>query len=448
MKITVFGAGYVGLVTGVGFADLGNEVLCVDIDEKRIQMLDAGGCPIYEPGLEEKLRENREHGRLSFSTKAADGVAHGELLFVCVGTPSSDDGSVDTKYVEAVAKSIGEIAEHPVVVVVKSTVPVGTGAKVKEIITQALKERDSTIAFSVVSNPEFLKEGAALADFFNPDRVVVGLEEGDAPSRAAMEKLYKGIVRTGRPILFTTLPSAELIKYASNAMLAARISFMNKLSVYCEAVGANVKEVAKGMGLDSRIGPRFLQAGLGYGGSCFPKDVLGLIKALEAEGVPPTMLREIHEVNEEQKRTAFAKVQSLLGEVKGKTVALWGLSFKPKTDDVREAPAMVLVKALLEAGASVRAYDPEAMENFKKEFPASQSMTYCEDEYEAVGGADALVLVTEWDSFRNPDWKRVKRAMKTLNLVDGRNIYRALREDLVELGFSYVPVGAAPVLQK
>ncbi len=438
MRIVIFGTGYVGLVSGTCFAELGNDVLCADVDSEKIALLERGANPIYEPGLDQLLARNKEAGRLRFTDDPAGAVNEGDIIFICVGTPSTADGSVDTRYVESVAKTIGERLEHDAVIVDKSTVPVGTAEKVKGIIARELERRGVSVNFSVVSNPEFLKEGAAVNDFFNPDRVVVGVEPGDTHARELMEKLYRGVVRTNRPLLVTDPKSAELIKYASNAMLAARISFVNQLSQYCEAVGADITAVSKGMGLDTRIGPRFLHAGIGYGGSCFPKDVQGLIASIKAAGCPASIFEAVHEANEDQKKSLFPKIEALLGSVEGKKVALWGLSFKPKTDDIREAPSRIIAAWLLDHGATVTAHDPEATENFAAEYPDVQMSS---DPYDALADADLLILVTEWDAFRNPDWQRVKQQMKSPNLIDGRNIWLAYRDELKEAGFSYVGVG-------
>lgn len=443
MKLSVFGTGYVGLVSGVCLADLGNDILCADVDKGKIALLERGGNPIFEPGLKEKLDRNVAEGRLRFTTDLKGAVTASDLLFICVGTPSCEDGSVDLRYVENVARTIGQYLDREKIVVDKSTVPVGTAAKVRAIIEEELHRRKATTRFHVVSNPEFLKEGAAVNDFFNPDRVIVGLEPDDTVSRAVMEKLYASIARTARPILFTDTKSAELIKYASNAMLATRISFVNQLSQYCEQVGADITAVSKGMGLDTRIGSKFLHAGIGYGGSCFPKDVQGLISSMKGAGCDASLFEAVHAANEAQKRSLFSKITQALGTLRGRRVAVWGLSFKPKTDDVREAPSLLIVRWLLDQGAIVAAFDPEAMENFKKEIAGE--VMYGKTPYDVLAGAELLVLLTEWDAFRNPDWDRVKKLMKIPNIVDGRNIYLAYREDLGRLGFSYRGVGVHAV---
>lgn len=426
MKLTIFGAGYVGLVTGVGFAELGHRVCCVDIDNERIERLSKGDPIIYEQGLKEKLERNLNEGRISFATSPSEAEAY----MICVGTPQNEDGSVDLTAVMNVTESLAPIADEDSVVVLKSTVPVGTASKVAERVKAA-----------VVSNPEFLREGAAVNDFFNPDRIIVGMNEEDDHARQIMERLYSGIKRTNRPILFTDNASAELIKYASNAMLATRISFMNQLSAYCEKVGADITTVAAGMGLDDRIGPRFLHAGIGYGGSCFPKDVKGLINQLQEMGCPAGIIEAVDAANEHQKRSLFAKIE-VLGPVKGKRVAVWGLSFKPKTDDIREAPSRVIINWLLEQGATVQAFDPEAVENFRREYPG---IIYAKEPYGALKGASVLLVVTEWDEFRNPDWSRVVELMARPCIVDGRNIYRSYRDTFTSFGIRYIPVGAKPI---
>jgi len=437
MKIGVFGTGYVGLVTGVCLSDLGNDILCADVDKEKIIMLETGKLPIFEPGLSEKMERSVREGRLSFTTDLKQTVESSKLLFICVGTPGNERGEVNLSFIESVAKSIGQYMDDEKVIVIKSTVPVGTNAKVRSIIEFELEKRQLSHTFHLVSNPEFLREGAAVYDFFNPDRIIVGLEEGSGAQKL-IEKLYKSLVRTTRPIFFTDTRSAELIKYASNAMLATRISFMNQLSQYCEVVGADITALSRGMGLDTRIGSRFLHAGVGYGGSCFPKDVKGLINSIKEVGCNASIFEVVDTVNEEQKRSLFPKIEKMLGTVKGKKVALWGLSFKPKTDDIREAPSKVIVRWLIDNGATVAAFDPEATENFKEEFPG---VIYGNNPYDVVEGVDLLLLVTEWDEFRNPDWLRIGKLMKQQNLIDGRNIYRAYSKDFEKLGFSYEGIG-------
>lgn len=438
MRLAIIGTGYVGLVTGVCFADLGNTVTCVDIDEEKIRLLKNGTCPIYEPGLTERLERGLREQRLQFTTDEEEAISSAEVVFICVGTPPLPGGGVDLSAVESVAKRIGSCIDGEKIIVVKSTVPVGTTKRVGKTIASLVKQRKKRFAVHVASNPEFLREGAAVRDFFNPDRIVIGIAEGDAFAKGHLEQLYSGLARTTRPIIFTDTQSAELIKYASNAMLATRISFMNQLSAYCEAVGADITIVAKGMGLDDRIGPRFLHAGIGYGGSCFPKDVTGLIAGIKEAGCSATIFSAVHEANEQQKRSLFPKIKALLKTLKAKRVALWGLTFKPKTDDVREAPAHVITEWLLAQGATVTAFDPEGMENFRREHP---EIVYAATPYEALKQVDLLILVTEWDEFRNPDWARVQELMRTPNIIDGRNIYHAQRAELKKRGFSYVGVG-------
>jgi len=432
----MFGTGYVGLVSGTCFSDLGNDVLCVDIDEAKIRALNKGEVPIFEPGLKEKVLRNIKEDRLKFTTDLKKAVNDSDILFICVGTPSKKDGSVNLDYVFSVAKTIGQNLDSRKIIVDKSTVPVGTADKVKAIISEELKKRDKQVTFDVVSNPEFLREGAAINDFFNPDRIVVGAESDY--SREMMAKLYKGIARTTRPLVFTDVRSAELIKYASNAMLATRISFVNQLSLYCEKIGADITAVSKGMGLDTRIGSRFLYAGIGYGGSCFPKDVKGIIDSIKEEGCSASILEAVHKANEDQKKSVIKKIKSIVGDVKNKTIAIWGLSFKPKTDDIREAPSLIIAKYLLDNGAHVKAFDPEAIPNFKKEFP---KVKYVKKPYEALEKADLLLLLTEWDEFRNPDFEKIKDLMKSPKIIDGRNIYLGYREDLKKLGYEYQGVG-------
>jgi UDPglucose 6-dehydrogenase len=390
------------------------------------------------PGLKEKMDRSIQEGRLRFTVDARSAITESDILFICVGTPSAPDGTVNLSFVESVARTIGEELDHEVIVVDKSTVPVGTTERVRWIIEEALSKRAETHDFHVISNPEFLREGAAVNDFFNPDRVIIGLEENDSFSRDCMEKLYRSLARTSRPILFTDPKSAELIKYASNTMLATRISFMNQLSQYCEVVGADITAIARGMGLDTRIGSRFLHAGIGYGGSCFPKDVKGLIKSVEEQGCDASIFAAVDAANEAQKRSLFPKIESLFDSLKGKRVAIWGLSFKPKTDDIREAPSLVLVEWLRSQGAEIVAFDPESIENFKKEYP---DISYGQTPYDAIEGADLLLLLTEWDEFRNPSWERVKELMRGKGIIDGRNIWLGYRGELEELGFSYIPVG-------
>ncbi len=432
MKITVIGTGYVGLVTGVCLAELGNEITCVDIDENKINNLNKGIIPIYEPGLKDLFDRNKKEKRISFSTNTSEAIKNSEVIFSAVGTPEGEDHKADLSAVFAVAKIFAENLNSYKLFVTKSTVPVGTNEKVKQII---LKNRKDNQDFDVVSNPEFLREGEAVNDFLIPDRIVIGCENGKA--KAIMEAIYKGIARTDHPILFTDIKSAEIIKYASNAMLATRISFMNELAKLCEKTQADVKLVAKGMGLDKRIGSRFLQAGIGYGGSCFPKDVQAFIQTAREHDINFKILNSVELVNEEQKQSLLPKINSLL-QIKDKTIAIWGLAFKPKTDDMREAPSIVLINQLHNEGAKIKAFDPEAEENAKKIF-SNINIEYCKDPYEAVKDSDCLIIVTEWNEFRNLDLNKVKSLLKEPNVIDGRNIFEP--EEMKKLGFNYIGVG-------
>jgi UDPglucose 6-dehydrogenase len=434
MKIAIFGSGYVGLVTGACLSNLGNIVTCIDVDEKRIADLNSGLVPIYEPGLKEMIHKNAGQQRLFFTLNAAAAIRSADVIFITVGTPPGPNGKCDLKYVYQVAKTIGEHMNGYKVIVDKSTVPVGTADQVKQHILASQKEKYS---FSLVSNPEFLREGEAIKDFMNPDRIVIGVEDEEAKKQ--MIHIYKGIERVGKPIFATSIKSAELIKYAANAFLATKISFMNEVAQLCERVGGDVKQVAQGIGLDTRIGPRFLQAGIGYGGSCFPKDVQALVHTAQEVGLDFSILRAVHAVNDAQKRSLFPKIQTLLGDVTEKRVAILGLSFKPKTDDIRDAPSLVLMQQLLDAGAIVQAYDPVAMPNMKKHFSSSPHVMYCADAYSAAAGADCLVIVTDWDEFRYLDLTKIKGCMKESVIVDGRNIYDP--KDVFSLGFVYIGVG-------
>ena len=423
------GTGYVGLVSGVCFADLGNDVICLDVDEKKIENLNNGIIPIYEPGLKEILDKNVKAKRLTFTTNKKLAYEQSDIIFICVGTPSKENGDADLSYVYAVAEDIAKYMNNYKIIVDKSTVPVGTAEKVKKIIL----ENNPNANFDVTSNPEFLREGAAIKDFQNPDRVVVGVNSEKAKTQ--LELLYKPVSRVGKPIMFTSVVNAELIKYASNAMLATRISFMNELSHLCEVVGADIKEIAKGMGLDSRIGPRFLQAGVGYGGSCFPKDVKALGHTLEKLGLNSNVLMAVEYVNERQKKSLVPKLKKDLPNLEGKKIAIWGLSFKPRTDDMREAPSLVVIDQLKNEEAKVYAFDPVAMDNAKK----IVDVNYVENMYDALVDAEALIIVTEWDEFRNPDFEKMKTLMKGNIIIDGRNIYD--RKDIEKLGFKYHGVG-------
>jgi len=433
MRIAVVGTGYVGLVAGTCFAESGNNVTCIDIDEGKIGRLRDGIVPIYEPGLEELLRRNAGDGRLKFTTDCAEGVPRAHVVFIAVGTPQGEDGSADLEYVLQAARSIAEHMTGYLVIVDKSTVPVGTAHQVRELVASVTDHE-----FDVVSNPEFLKEGAAIDDFLKPDRVVIGTESQRAWE--VMDELYAPFVRTGNPILHTDVESAELTKYASNAMLATRISFMNELANICSRVGANIDHVRKGMGTDARIGSRFLFAGCGYGGSCFPKDVQAVIKTAETVGYDFRILHAVEKVNATQKRLLFDKVREHFGsDLTGLRFAVWGLAFKPNTDDMREAPSVVLCRLLVEAGAEVIANDPVAIEESKSRY-LGDSIEYQEKPMNALPGADALILVTEWNEFRRPDFEAVRDLLKTPVIFDGRNIYS--RKVLERLGFTYYGIGS------
>ncbi len=430
MNLTVFGTGYVGLVTGTGFANLGHNVVCVDIDPNIIERLNLGELTIYEPGLEEIYRHNMKGGRLTFTTEVETAVRDAEIIFVCVGTPSNHLQEADLTAVRAVARDIGRYMNDYKIVVNKSTVPVGTAQMVKQII---LENQVQEIPVDVVSNPEFLREGAAVKDFENPDRIIIGTDSDQAQKK--MAALYRSVVRTGRPMMTTNIKSAEIIKYASNAMLATRISFMNQLSYLCEKTGADISDVARGLGLDDRIGPRFLHAGLGYGGSCFPKDVRALIATLKHHDCNADLFEAVHRINEDQKKIAIGKLESVL-PVADSTVAIWGLSFKPKTDDIREAPSLQIIAALQARGAKIHAFDPIAMEKAKA---VLDGVTFFENPYETIRDCDALVIVTEWDEFRNLDMRAVKALLKQPIIIDGRNIFDPV--EMQSLGFTYVGIG-------
>ena len=420
MKIAIVGTGYVGLVTGTCFSEMGIDVTCVDVQESKIENLKKGIIPIYEPGLEDMVHRSYTAGRLKFTTNLTECLDEVEVVFSAVGTPPDEDGSADLSYVLAVARTIGRTMNKYVLVVTKSTVPVGTAQKVKCAIQEELDKRHVKIEFDVASNPEFLKEGDAVDDFMKPDRVVVGVESEKATT--IMERLYKPFMMNNYRLIFTDIPSAEMIKYAANSMLATRISFMNDIANLCELVGADVNMVRKGIGSDSRIGSKFLYPGCGYGGSCFPKDVKALIKTAEKNGYPMRVLKAVEEVNERQKSILFEKLlKHYDGDLKGKKIALWGLAFKPETDDMREAPALVLIDKLVEFGALVKVYDPVAMNECKRR--VGDKVVYATDMYDAVLDADALLLVTEWKEFRMPSWGVVKKTMRQAVVIDGRNIY-------------------------
>lgn len=436
MKIAIVGTGYVGLVTGTCFSEMGVDVTCVDVQTEKIENLKKGIIPIYEPGLEDMVHRNYQAGRLKFSTDLAECLDEVEVVFSAVGTPPDEDGSADLKYVLEVARTIGRNIHKYVLVVTKSTVPVGTAQKVKAAIREELDKRGVEVEFDVASNPEFLKEGNAVDDFMKPDRVVVGVESDRAKS--LMERLYKPFMMNNYRLIFTDIPSAEMIKYAANSMLATRISFMNDIANLCELVGADVNMVRKGIGADSRIGSKFLYPGCGYGGSCFPKDVKALIKTAEKNGYSMRVLKAVEEVNERQKAILFEKLMEHFdGDLKGKRIALWGLAFKPETDDMREAPALVLIDKLVGAGATVKAYDPIAMNECKHRI--GDKVLYATDMYDAVLDADALLLVTEWKEFRVPSWGVLKKTMRQAIIIDGRNIYD--KEELDGLEIVYRGIG-------
>ncbi len=430
MHITVVGTGYVGLVAGACFAETGSEVTCADLDAKKVEGLQQNILPIYEPGLDTLVERNQAQGRLKFTTDVADAVRKADVIFIAVGTPPDEDGSADLSHVLAVAETIGKNLTREAVVVTKSTVPVGTADKVRTAVA-----RHAKFPFHVVSNPEFLKEGAAVDDFLKPDRVVLGVDSDFA--RTAMTELYGPFVRTGKPVLFMDIPSAEMTKYAANAMLATRISFMNEIANLCERVGANVDLVRKGIGSDSRIGPSFLFPGPGYGGSCFPKDVKALLKTSEDMGAPMLVLRAVEEANDRQKGRLFEKLRSAIGELRGKRIALWGLAFKAQTDDMRESPALNLIEALLAAGATVVAHDPAAMHEAERR--VGSTITYAKTNYDALQDADALVVVTDWNEYRFPDFARIKAALRHPVLVDGRNLYDPAK--MGQMGFTYCSIG-------
>ncbi len=436
MNIAVVGTGYVGLVSGTCFAEVGVNVTCVDVDKSKIEGLLKGEIPIYEPGLDEMVLRNHREGRLHFTTDLASCLDGVEIIFSAVGTPPDEDGSADLQYVLEVARAVGRNMNKYIVLVTKSTVPVGTAKLVKAAIQEELDRRGVVIPFDVASNPEFLKEGAAISDFMSPDRVVVGVESERA--KELMTTLYRPFLLNNFRVIFTDIPSAEMIKYAANSMLATRISFMNDIANLCEIVGADVNMVRKGIGSDSRIGSKFLYPGCGYGGSCFPKDVKALIKTAEKEGYKMSVLKAVEEVNDNQKSVLFNKLKRYYGgELKGKTIALWGLAFKPETDDMREATSLVTIKLLLESGCHVRVYDPVAMAECKRIL--GDSITYSTDMYDATLNADALLLLTEWKQFRLPSWGVLRRSMKRHIIFDGRNIYDT--EELTANGFEYHCIG-------
>ena len=438
MNIAIVGTGYVGLVSGTCFADTGANVTCVDVDAQKIERLKNGEIPIFEPGLDELVVKNVKAGRLHFTTDLSSVLDDVQIVFSAVGTPPDEDGSADLKYVLQVARTIGQHMNHYTVVVTKSTVPVGTAAKVRKTIEEELEKRGmKDLEFDVASNPEFLKEGNAIKDFMSPDRVVVGVESEHA--KKVLTKLYKPFLINNFRVIFLDIPSAEMTKYAANSMLATRISFMNDIANLCERVGADVNMVRAGIGADTRIGRKFLYAGCGYGGSCFPKDVKALIKTADQNGYSMEVLKAVERVNERQKSILFEKLQKAFKgqDLKGKTIAMWGLSFKPETDDMRESTALVMIRLLLDAGCTVRAYDPVAMNECRRRI--GDTITYCNDMYDAVLDADALLLLTEWKEFRLPTWAVIKKAMRCPLVIDGRNIFDS--EDLEENGFEYHCIG-------
>jgi len=436
MKITIVGTGYVGLVTGTCFSEVGIDVTCVDVDRKKIEGLQNGIVPIYEPGLEDMIKRNVEKGRLHFSTSLASAMDGTQVIFSAVGTPPDEDGSADLQYVLNVAREVGRNMTDYVLMVTKSTVPVGTARKVKNAIADELNVRGVNIDFDVASNPEFLKEGAAVEDFLKPDRIVVGVESAKAEN--LMKRLYKPFTLNGHPVIFMDVPSAEMTKYAANAMLATKISFMNDIANLCEIVGADVNMVRKGIGSDSRIGKKFIYPGIGYGGSCFPKDVKALIRTAHEKGYELRVLKAVEEVNEKQKSVLFEKVHKYYdGDLKGKTIALWGLSFKPQTDDMREAPALTIISKLKDAGANVVAYDPVAMDEARRRL--GDTIGYAKDQYEALIDADALLMVTEWPEFRFPNFNVVKKLLNKPVIFDGRNVYDVL--EMKSMGFDYYCIG-------
>ncbi len=436
MNIAIVGTGYVGLVSGACFAEMGNDVTCVDVNEEKINCLLAGDMPIYEPGLESMVRRNVEAGRLHFTTDLCNCLHEVTLVFSAVGTPPDEDGSADLSYVLEVARTFARNIRKYTILVTKSTVPVGTAEKIKRVIREELAARGVQIPFEVASNPEFLKEGTAIQDFMSPDRVVVGVESKRAEK--ILSRLYRPFLTNNFRVYFMDIPSAEMTKYAANAMLATRISFMNDIANLCERVGADVNMVRRGIGSDTRIGKKFLYPGCGYGGSCFPKDVKALIRTAEENGYPMRVLQAVEAVNESQKSILFDKLlRHFGGEIAGKRIALWGLAFKPETDDMREAPALVMIDKLLHAGAEVRVFDPVAMNECRRRI--GECVTYAKNMYDAVDGADALILLTEWKLFRAPSFQRLEQLMNNRILFDGRNIFDA--DEVTEHGFTYYKIG-------
>ncbi|MBQ7544779.1 MAG: UDP-glucose/GDP-mannose dehydrogenase family protein [Synergistaceae bacterium] len=439
MKLVVIGTGYVGLVTGTCFARYGNNVICVDVNEERVETLRKGTVPFYEPGLEEMMTRNMREGRLSFTSSTAEALEGAEACFICVGTPQAPDGSANMVYIQSAARDIGQGMAGDLLVIVKSTVPVGTNRMVQGIIEEELAKRQAGFKLYMASNPEFLREGSSLTDFLEPDRVIIGVN--DAEGQKIFSQLYSFLEPP--KLLFMDTASAEMSKYAANAMLASRISFMNEMAGICEHVGANVESVRRGIGLDERIGKRFLNAGCGYGGSCFPKDVRALRDFARAAGYEPQILTAIDDVNERAKTSMFTKISAKFDALQGKVIAVWGLSFKPKTSDTREAPAQVLIRSLLDAGARIQASDPRAVEETRAVLGDRQGLVYVNDMYDAVNGADVLAVMTEWDIYRQPDFERMKRLMNRQLIVDGRNLYSL--DEMKRRGFEYVSVGRPEV---
>jgi UDPglucose 6-dehydrogenase len=441
MKIVIAGTGYVGLVTGTCFAETGVMVTCIDVDAKKIENLRNGKAPIYEPGLEVMIDRNLKKGRLFFSTSLKENLEEVDVVFIAVGTPPDENGSADLKYVLEVAREIGKNMNNNLVVVTKSTVPVGTAMQVKAAIQEELDERNSNLMFDVASNPEFLKEGNAIEDFLKPDRIVIGIESSFAES--LLQKLYKPFLLNGHPLIFMDIPSAEMTKYAANAMLATKISFINDISNLCEILGADINMVRKGIGSDSRIGTSFIYPGVGYGGSCFPKDVKALIKTAHDHNFPLRVLKAVEEVNEFQKTVLFDKViKHFKGDIKGRTFGIWGLSFKPQTDDMREAPSLLIIEKLINSGACIKAYDPAAMEETRRRI--GDKIIYAKDQNEAVIDADALLIITEWSEFRLPNFKVLEKLMKHKVIFDGRNIFEP--SEMAELCFTYYSIGRKPII--
>ena len=445
MNVTIFGTGYVGLVTGACFAESGNNVYCVDVDQAKIDGLRNGIVPIYEPGLSELVEQNYAAGRLHFTTDAKEGIDHGRFIFICVGTPPNEDGSSDMTYVETVAGTIGDLLSKPAIIVNKSTVPVGTADRVREIITTRLKARGVDVPFDVVSNPEFLKEGAAIEDFQRPDRIIIGAESPEAIE--AMRQLYAPFNRNHNRIIIMDIRSAELTKYAANAMLATKISFMNEIANIAERVGANIENVRIGIGSDERIGYNFIYAGIGYGGSCFPKDIRALVNTAQSHGYDARLIESVENVNQDQKQLMLGKIVDHFGDdLRGKTFALWGLAFKPKTDDMRDAPSRVIMEGLWARGARVQAYDPEAMDTAERLYGESEQLQLAGNRDDALLNADALIIATEWRQFRSPDWEKMRTSLKAPVIFDGRNIFDPAR--VAREGFTYYGIGLGDQVAK